>query len=461
MSAGCPTLCRMPLSPSPAPPDLRRRLALGRRGRTIGLASLVIVDAAFTITAFDFQRRVAMGLGSDPSTEMTNLGGLISILAVGLAVAVIWRERWPVAMTLVGSAVSLVAHLGPTFALIGLMTVIRLRPPIRTYQLAPLVLLVTGVATWRDIYAEPRSMSFWAVFLGEEGAPHGWWVPALLTVAVFGGFVGIGVWLRTRADLRVAKGVAATERETVTTLTDQVSRQTERERLAREIHDGLGHNLSILSVHAGALEAMAEVAGEELVDRPEGADAVERRTAAQLKESAQVVRETAAKSVSELHSLLNVLRNPGDADVAAPRKTLRDVRALIDDSVTAGMPLVATVYVEDGEAMDPPLAQAAYRIVQELLTNARKHAATVPVRLTMTGGPADGELVIGTANHLPPPKWPPAPEGEARHGTGLVGIRERVEHYGGDMEWGADAEAVFRVSVRLPWRLVDRAGRTL
>ena len=127
-----------------------------------------------------------------------------------------------------------------------------------------------------------------------------------------------------------------------------------------------------------------------------------------MKESAKVVRETASKSVAELHSLLDLLRNADDPDVAAPTKTLRDVRALIDDSVTAGMPLVATVFVDDGEALDPHIAQAAYRIVQELLTNARKHASTVSVRLSVTGGPAEGHLVIATANHLPPPTGPRA-----------------------------------------------------
>ncbi len=338
------------------------------------------------------------------------------------------------------------------------MWVVIARPWREALWVGAVVTVATGFAVWRDLVATPAATSFWRTIIAHDGQPVGWYVPVVVTAALVGLFVGMGLWLRTRAELRTAEGVAETERQTVTTLTDQVSRQTERERLAREIHDGLGHNLSILSVHAGALEAMAEVAGDEVEDRPEGADPVQRRTASQLKQSAQVVRETAAKSVSELHSLLNILRNPGDADVAAPTKTLRDVRALIDDSVTAGMPLIATVYVEDGEAMDPPLAQAAYRIVQELLTNARKHAATVPVRLTVSGGPADGELVIATANHLPPPQWPPAGDDASRRGTGLVGIRERVEHYGGDMRWGADEAAVFRVSIRLPWRLVDGAG---
>ena len=434
-----------------------RRLALGRRGRTLGLGFLVLFDTVYATAGFDGRHAAAEGLTPSMDTQTSDGGMLIAILGFALVVAVRWRQRWPVALALLGVA-GVVLQLGPTFALISLMWVVIARPWRDALRVGAVVTVATGFAVWRDLVATPAATSFWRTIIAQDGQPVGWYVPVVVTAALVGLFVGIGLWLRTRAELRTAEGVAETERQTVTTLTDQVSRQTERERLAREIHDGLGHNLSILSVHAGALEAMAEVAGEELEDRPEGADPVHRRTSSQLKESAQVVRETAAKSVSELHSLLNILRNPGDADVAAPTKTLRDVRALIDDSVTAGMPLIATVYVEDGDAMDPPLAQAAYRIVQELLTNARKHAATVPVRLTVSGGQAEGELVIGTANHLPAPKWPPSPDGEARRGTGLVGIRERVEHYGGDMQWGADEAAVFRVSIRLPWRLVDGPG---
>lgn len=424
----------------------------------MGLGFLVLTDVVYATSAFDGRRAAAAGLTPSMSSPMSDLGLLIALVGIGLVAAVQWRQRWPVALALVGVA-GVALQLGPTFALINLMWVVVTRPWKDALWVGGIVAGATGVAVWRDLVASPAATSFWRTLVAQDGQPVGWYAPVVVTLALIALFGGTGLWLRTRSQLRTAEVVVASERQAVTSLTDQVSRQTERERLAREIHDGLGHNLSILSVHAGALEAMAEAAGDDLVDRPEGADAVERRTAAQLKESAQVVRETAAKSVSELHSLLNILRNPGDADVAAPTKTLRDVRALIDDSVTAGMPLIATVYVEDGEAMDPPLAQAAYRIVQELLTNARKHAATVPVRLTMTGGRGEGQLVIGTANHLPPPKWPPPAEGAARPGTGLAGIRERVEHYGGDMQWGADAEAVFRVSVRLPWRLVERSAK--
>lgn len=442
----CPTFRGMPSSQPPRVRDLTRRDVWLRQLRTVGLGSLVLVDAVYASGGFDGRRRAAEGLPVAMSDPSSGVGTFIALLGLTLMVAVAWRQRWPGVLTLVGCAAPLV-QLGPTAALVGLMSVVICRPLADAYKLAPLVVAATGFAVWRDLQSTPRPVSFWGSLFAADGEPVGWLVVVVLTVVLVALFAGIGAWLRTRAQLRTAAVVVAEEREVVSSLTDQVSRQAERERLAREIHDGLGHNLSILSVHAGALQAMADASA---VEASGGA------ATSQMKESAKVVRETASKSVAELHSLLDLLRNADDPDVAAPTKTLRDVRALIDDSVTAGMPLVATVFVDDGEALDPHIAQAAYRIVQELLTNARKHASTVSVRLSVTGGPAEGHLVIATANHLPPPTGPRASVGDgggiAREGMGLTGIRERVEHYGGDMQAGVDSDAAFRVSIRLPWR---------
>ena len=426
--------------------DLTRRDVVLRRLRTAGLSFLVLVDMAFAVTAFDMRRALADGTSTVPGRSMGDLAGLLSLVGIALAVAVVWRQRFPVALTIVGGLGAVVV-LGPTVALIGLVSVILWRPRVDLWRLGPFVLVATAIATWRDVHMEPRSMSFWGSLLSQGLEPIAWYVPVVLTLAVFGAFVGTGIWLRTRADLSSAKVVVAEERSAVSSLTDQVSRQAERERLARKIHDGLGHNLSLLSVHAGALQAMADASAAGAQDGATN----------RMKESAKVVRETAARSVAELHSLLDLLRKTDDPDVAAPTRTLRDVRALIDDSVSAGMPLIATVFVDDGEALDPHIAQAAYRIVQELLTNARKHAATVTVRLSLTGGPAEGQLVIATANHLPPPigPRPPLPATDApapRTGMGLAGIRERVELHGGDMQAGVGSDAAFRVSIRLPWR---------
>lgn len=453
----------MPLSPSPWVRDLTRRDVVLRRLRTTGLAVLVLFDTVYSTGGFDGRRRSADGLSVSMSDPVSGPGAFMAIVGLALMVAVRWRHRWPLALTLAGSAAALLMQLGPTTALIGLMSVLVRRPVLDAYKVAPVVALATGLAVWRDLMWTPSAVSFWASVFSLDGQPPAGYVPVVLALVLLAVFAGLGTWFRTRAQLHTASVVVAEEREAVTSLTDQVSRQAERERLAREIHDGLGHNLSILSVHAGALQAMADASADE--GRPGPATA-------QMKESAQVVRETAARSVAELHSLLDLLRSSDDDDIAAPTKTLRDVRALIDDSVTAGMPLVATVFVDDGAALDPHIAQAAYRIVQELLTNARKHASTVSVRLTVTGGPEEGHLVIATANHLPPPasntstaagaaSRPGADDTRPRGGRGLTGIRERVEHYGGDMQSGVGADAAFRVSIRLPWRQpqdVHRAG---
>ncbi|MGN6524533.1 MAG: histidine kinase, partial [Actinomycetes bacterium] len=319
----------LPLRRDSAPDGQPRAVRL-RRLRTFGLGFLVVMDAAYTASALDMRLALADGTSTVAGRSMHGVAALLAFAMFCLAVGVAWRRRFPVALTIVGLGMALVAQLGPTVALIGLMSVLMWRPRVDAWRLGPLVLLATGVAVWRDLETLPRTNSFWGsmLSLGVEAVP--WFVPVVLTLAVFGSFVGVGLWLRTRADLRTAEVVVAEERDAVTSLTDQVSRQAERERLAREIHDGLGHNLSILSVHAGALQAMADAAAPQ---------ADTDTAASQIRESAQVVRETAARSVSELHSLLDLLRNPGDADVAAPTRTLRDVRALIDDSVTAGMPL--------------------------------------------------------------------------------------------------------------------------
>jgi signal transduction histidine kinase len=95
-------------------------------------------------------------------------------------------------------------------------------------------------------------------------------------------------------------------------------------------------------------------------------------------------------------------------------------------------------------------------VVQELLTNARKHAPDIPVRLELRGGPGDGTITVTTANHLPRQASSTQPGTQpARAGTGLSGIRERVEHHGGTMAAGVDPQGAFRVLIRLPWAPPD------
>ncbi len=104
MSAGCPTLCRMPLSSLPGSPDLLRRLALGRRLRTMGLGLVVLVDAVYATSGFDGRRAAAAGLTPSMDEPTSGTGMLIALVGIAFVVAVQWRQRWPVALALLGVA---------------------------------------------------------------------------------------------------------------------------------------------------------------------------------------------------------------------------------------------------------------------------------------------------------------------------------------------------------------------
>lgn len=435
-----------------------RPAAWTSRVRTAGLVLLTVSDTALAGSYHDLRTAFAEGRVHQPGDPMVGVALLYPLLAIALPVLVGFRRRIPVWVTLVGAVLTTVLWLGPTVALIGLYQVIVRRPRRDAWRVGAAVTVATTLCTWRDLTTQPRDASFWGTLIEPDGGS--WLVPAFITLLLVGIPVGAGAWTLTRTELAETASEVDAGRQHVSALTDQLSRQAERERIAREIHDGLGHRLSLLSVHAGALQAVAS----------EGPDP---RAADEIRTSAALIRESASESMTELHSLLALLRNPDDPDIAAAKVTLADVGRLIDDSVAAGMPLVATVFVDGGESLDAQHAQATFRIVQELLTNARKHAPGVPVRLSVTGGERTGSLDIATANHLPretaratsghpgvsasgskgPVGAPPmgSSAGNPGGGSGLSGIRERAERLGGTMHAGLDPAGVFRVQIHLPW----------
>lgn len=402
--------------------------------RTTGLVLLTVTDTAIAASNHDLRTAFAEGRVHQPGDPMVGVALLYPLLVIALPVLVGFRRRVPVWVTVIGAVLTTALWLGPTVALIGLYQVIVRRPRRDAWRVGVVVTLAAGLCTWRDLTTQPADASFWGTLIEPGGGS--WLVPVIITALLVGIPVAAGAWTLTRTELAETASEVDAGRQHVSALTDQLSRQAERERIAREIHDGLGHRLSLLSVHAGALQAVAS----------EGPD---ERAADEIRTSAALIRESASESMTELHGLLALLRNPDDPDLAAPQVTLSDVGRLIDDSVGAGMPLVATVFVDDGDTLDPPHAQAAYRIVQELLTNARKHAPGVAVRLSLTGGQRAGSLDIATANHQPPELEPTTPASGG--GSGLSGIRERVERLGGTMHSGLDPAGVFRVQIHLPW----------
>ncbi|EFL20094.1 histidine kinase [Streptomyces sp. C] len=199
-----------------------------------------------------------------------------------------------------------------------------------------------------------------------------------------------------------------------------------REEVAREMHDVLGHRLSLLALHAGALEYRP--------DAPAG----------DVARAAGVIRESAHQALQELREVLTVLRAPETGE--RPRPTLADVHRLVSESCTAGM---RVRLVKDAPPAVPDLVgRTAYRVVQEALTNVRKHAPGAPADVRVTGGAGEG-LTVEVTN--PPPGTRSAVPGHAPAGQGLAGLAERVALAGGRLEYGPGRDGGWGITARLPW----------
>ncbi len=223
------------------------------------------------------------------------------------------------------------------------------------------------------------------------------------------------------------------------------ARLRERARIAGDMHDSLGHDLSLVAVQAGALEASTT-------------DPRQRATAAQLRESAAAV-------TGRLHEVVTMLRDdaepaPRDAPPGLAATDGDEIAALVERAAASGMRVTLTPWDEQGRGrpgeITPPTARAAYRVVQESLTNAAKHAPGAAVRVALAQEAAAGRdlLVVTVTNDAPPHR--PTSDGT---GYGLIGLDERVRIAGGSLSAAATPDSGFEVTARLPLRGRD-AGDT-
>jgi signal transduction histidine kinase len=209
------------------------------------------------------------------------------------------------------------------------------------------------------------------------------------------------------------------------------ARTHERARIAREMHDVLAHRISLLSLHAGALEFRPDAPPEEIA------------------RAAGVIRSSAHQALEDLRAVIGVLReDPDGADPERPQPTLADLPALIDESRAAGMRVTYTWVVAPEAAVPEGLGRNAYRIVQEGLTNARKHARGSAVDVAVDGAPGDA-LTIEVRNRLPVGAF----VGAAIPGTGvgIIGLAERASLAGGRLEHGRTETGDYRLWAWLPW----------
>jgi signal transduction histidine kinase len=199
----------------------------------------------------------------------------------------------------------------------------------------------------------------------------------------------------------------------------------ERGRIARELHDVVAHCVNVMVLQAGAERRM--LAGE----RPGTAEALAE------------IEDTGRQALGELRRLLGIVREEADAPPLEPQPTLADLPRLVEQVGSAGLPTELRV---DGEirALPPGLELSAYRIVQEALTNALKHARAESARVKVGYRPASLELeVVDDGSGA-------SSGDETGGGNGLVGMRERVTLFDGTLQAGRGAGGGFTVSVRLP-----------
>ncbi|MGW4802136.1 sensor histidine kinase, partial [Nonomuraea sp. NPDC004297] len=207
------------------------------------------------------------------------------------------------------------------------------------------------------------------------------------------------------------------------------ARMAERRRLAREMHDVLAHRLSLVATHAGALEYRPDSSPE------------------QVARAAGVVRTGVHQALEELRQVIGLLREQDDqVDELQPQPALADLPGLIADAQEAGQEVRLREEVIDDGAVPQAASRTAYRVVQEGLTNARKHAPGRPVDVLLHGTPGT-HLLIDIRNPLAPADTAPLAPGS---GLGLVGLTERVRLAGGQLDHH-HTEGEFRLHARLPW----------
>ncbi|MEV0843134.1 histidine kinase [Actinocatenispora sera] len=246
----------------------------------------------------------------------------------------------------------------------------------------------------------------------------------LLEVIVFVALpMVLGLWLVARRGLLDELRDRADRAEREQAARAEAARSTERARIAREMHDVVAHRVSLMVLHAGAIEVTA--------------------TDGEVTAEAALIRTTGRAALTDLRAVLGVLRTRTGESGTSPQPGLAELPALVDQSRSAGVPV--TLHVEAASAGAPGTVQrTAYRVVQEALTNVHKHAGRVPTAVRVAV--AAGALTVEVRNEPPGEPVEPAVSGR----LGLAGLRERVALLGGECRAGADPDGGFTVSAVLP-----------
>src|SRR5919107_396214 len=376
------------------------------RRKQIGDAALIAF--ALVAGAVLFSNQARQGDFAGWAAALGALGGLAACGALSV------RRRRPVAVTLAILPVAALSSFAAPAGLIAFYNVAAHRRLTTVLGVGTLALTTLSIAFALQASDRPElRTSLWLSLLSI----------VLLHVAV----AALAMYVGARRELLASLRERAERAEAVQHEHAERARTTERARIAREMHDVLAHRISLLSMHAGSLEFSPNA------------------SQADIARAAGVIRANAHAALEDLREVIGVLRAvPGDERPERPLPTLADLPELIEESRAAGMAIRSAL---DAEQTPEIVGRNAYRIVQEGLTNARKHARDTAVHVSVSGRPGDG-LEIEVRNPLAVGRRNGDIPGA---GAGLIGLAERVELAGGRLEHGITPMSEYRLWEWLPW----------
>ncbi|WP_369393558.1 sensor histidine kinase [Streptomyces sp. CG1] len=394
---------------------------LWRAGGEAVLGGLLVL---LTYLALDWYRGVPSMLG------MTLDGWVMAVLALAGIGLVVVRRRFPAA-----SALGLSALMGVLPAT-GLLTAVASYTAARQTEARRrrAALLLAGLA--------PAMLACFASapVTGLGSRPYGLVLGAVLasTTVLVPGLVGTARGQQDQLVRALRERTAAAEE--ARRLADSESRMRERSRIAAEMHDLVGHRLSLISLHAGGLEMALQ------------------RQAPELQEEASLVRCATRDAMRELREALGVLgplgRDTGTDALTDATGTRSDIEALVAESRGVGVPVEFSWEGDDLDTLPARVRRAVHRVVRESLTNVHRYAtgAHVTVAVTHTAE----RVKVQVRNGAPP--VPPTAATGLGSGRGLTGLRERVSLLGGTFEAGATPGGGFSVTAGIPADPADTAG---
>ncbi|XBH21302.1 histidine kinase [Jonesiaceae bacterium BS-20] len=365
--------------------------------------------------------------------------GMLPLVFIDLALAPVMflamalRRRKPLLAIVLVSAFAGFSSLGSgaiTFTLVSVATRRRWK------ELIPAAVL-WFFSTWA---MQAVSTSIWAQ--GVSTISFEQVTLAEMTISSFTFFtimVAIGLFIGGRRQAIGALEARVAAAEDIRDARFAQARANERSSIAREMHDVLAHRISLVALHSGALSYRKDLSAE------------------QVAETAEIIRDNSHQALKELRTVLGVLRDPAsglDAPPDLPQPALTDLDVLIQDSRLTGTRIdlhAPKDLLASFDQLNQTISRNAYRVLQECLTNARKHAPNALVTLKLSGNQDDG-LFIECRNGV---RFAPLASKEVclpSSGLGLVGMQERIRASGGTLEFGAPSQNFFEVKVWLPWQ---------